>query len=227
MICILLHYKIYIYAYEIKKYWFYFNRATCCYCYYRCAFKHSLSTLSKARQRAESSRSIAEIKNLEKDILQFTIDTNRPPTHCSYACVASSDPLLNALGVPGWKGPYNGGLWKRKHGWGGQMGILNGDEPSLAAGFRGHYFIFLDDDAPGTSSSDNSGRIPEEGLLQIDKAIDDDNLATGRFTGGGYTWIPGNVVVAVVGEGAYLLDILIYSIFFYTILCHTICILLE
>jgi prepilin-type N-terminal cleavage/methylation domain-containing protein len=168
-----------------------------------------IGTLSKARLKAESSRSIAEIKNLEKDIFQFVIDTGVAPGHCSYACVASNDPLLNQLGVAGWKGPYNGGLWKRKHGWGGQMGILNGTGSGVTA-LAGYNFISLDDDAPGTSSSDNSGRIPEEGLLQIDKAIDDGNLSTGRFTGGGYTWTYKGIVVGVVGvvgEGSYLLDI--------------------
>jgi prepilin-type N-terminal cleavage/methylation domain-containing protein len=167
-----------------------------------------IGALSKARLKAESSRSIAEIKNLEKDIFQFTIDTDKAPSHCSFACTAPNDPLLNSLGVPKWKGPYNGGLWKRKHGWGGQMGILNGDQVQVQGQYLpGKYFIFLDDDAPGTSSTDNSGRIPREGLLQIDKAIDDGNLATGRFTGDNEIWIPGGVVVAVTGEGAYLLDI--------------------
>jgi type II secretion system protein G len=136
-----------------------------------------ITKLSGARQKAETRRSIAEIKNLEKDIVQFVLDTGVYPAHCSYACTEPLDPLLHQLGVSGWKGPYNGGLWKRKHGWGGQMGILNGDEPILASGFRGHYFIFLDDDAPGTASTDNSGRIPEAGLLEIDKIIDDGNLA--------------------------------------------------
>ncbi|MBU2104073.1 hypothetical protein KKD95_03620, partial [Patescibacteria group bacterium] len=57
-------------------------------------------------------------------------------------------------------------------------------------------YFFLDEDAPGTNSSDNSGVIPTSALVAIDRALDDGNLATGavRGDGNGYTTAVGEIV---------------------------------
>ena len=92
-----------------------------------------------------------------------------------------NDPFLNSLGVSGWSGPYFT-LWNFKHPWGGHIGFQAIDwdgDGDIDYGF------IVDDDAPGTSSSNNEGTIPVESLVRIDEILDDGNLATGSVRGNG------------------------------------------
>ena len=57
--------------------------------------------------------------------------------------------------------------------------------------------MVLDDDAPGTNYGDNSGRVPNEMLSEIDKSVDDGDTSTGEmFIGNGTGLFPD-------GEGAW------------------------
>lgn len=141
-----------------------------------------LSSLGQARERARVTKVVAEIRQIETNIFMYYLDTNTFPRCIVGTCnTASQDPFLNPLGVSGWNGPYGKGQYNRKHPWGGMFTTsfydYDGDgriEPS----------VFLDEDAPGTNASDNSGPIPQSALLKLDQQLDDGSLATGRFRAG-------------------------------------------
>lgn len=142
-----------------------------------------LAALSSAREKAKVANSIAQIRELRTAVALFLSDTGRTPATCDLSCTATTDPLLNSLGVSGWRGPYFAtGIWNLKHPWRGHVTLGNLDV--TGDGISDLYF-FLDEDAPGTNSSDNSGVIPTASLLVIDKAFDDGNLATGQVRGDG------------------------------------------
>lgn len=57
-------------------------------------------------------------------------------------------------------------------------------------------WLVLDDDAPQTNFNDNSGRVPNEMLTEIDGYVDDGDTSTGEmFMGNGTGLFPD-------GEGA-------------------------
>ena len=152
-----------------------------------------------ARERAYASSAAAQIQELRKAITLYRDDTRTIPVPCRLDCLQSPsapspDPFLNALGVPGWTGPYLR-LWNLTHPWGGHIGFT-GDEDWDGDSVPDVAFIF-DDDAPGTDASDNSGFIPTAALQKIDETIDDGNLSTGRVRGDGQDpfTAPGELVV--------------------------------
>ena len=140
-----------------------------------------LASLNNARDKARAAQSALQIKELATAVSIYIIDTNIIP-ECRLDCTSTTDPLRNNLGVANWYGPYfPRDLSSFTHPWGGHLGVgawdYNGD------GIPEPYVIF-DDDAPGTSSFDNSGRIPDSLLEEIDAILDDGNLTTGQVMGG-------------------------------------------
>lgn len=153
-----------------------------------------LASLATAREKAKVANAVAQMRELRNVVALYSIDTGTYPPDCGLSCTSTTDPYLNALGVAGWNGPYfPGGVWNLKHQWGGHFTIgyadLTGDGVS-------EIYFFLDEDAPGTTSSDNTGIIPTAALVAIDKSLDDGNLATGsaRGNGLGYASALGEIV---------------------------------
>lgn len=140
-----------------------------------------LVSLNSAREKARVANSLVQIRGLQKVVFLFFDDTGTFPAKCRLDCTASTDEFLTNTGIPRWSGPYFT-LWNFKHPWGGHLGFYttdwNGD------GKLDPVFI-LDDDAPGTSSLDNSGAIPIESLQKIDSALDDGDLTNGNVIGNG------------------------------------------
>jgi type II secretion system protein G len=152
-----------------------------------------LASLNTAREKAKVAASVGQLEQLRTVVAMYMADTGTPPPPCDLDCTAATDPYLNALGVPGWKGPYiSGGVWNLKHPWGGHFTVNYAD---VDADGKAEVYFFLDEDAPGTDSNNNSGIIPAASLLEIDKRLDDGNFATGRLraNGLGYLTVPGEL----------------------------------
>ena len=153
-----------------------------------------LASLNTAREKAKVANSIAQVRELRTVVALYMNDTGVAPPDCGLNCTASTDPYLNDLGVPGWRGPYfPGGVWNLTHPWGGHFTISQGDV--TGDGVPELYF-FLDEDAPGTDYNNNTGVIPTEALLAIDRALDDGDLSTGSIRGNnlGYAAALGELV---------------------------------
>ncbi len=164
-----------------------------------------MGSLNDARQNSKVAKILAEIREVKKVVVFYVIDTDRYPTTCIYTCVQATDPFASSMGVPGWNGPYYK-LWNFTHPWGGHVGYQVGGVGGTDGDGDGalDYWIFLDDDRPGTNTSDNGGQIPVDVLLKIDRAIDDGNLNTGNVRANGGSW-PN--IFSVVGEMLIKLDI--------------------
>lgn len=161
-----------------------------------------VSSLQTAREKARVSKALVEIRAIENDITAYVLDTGVfPPTcsnHCTTCnagptCTAATDPFLNALGVPGWKGPYGNGIHNRLHPWGGHFGFR---APVPANGNEN--WIWLDEDSLDTD--DEAGQIPVEALIALDEALDDGDLSTGNFLGNNPAYL------VSVGAGKYIYD---------------------
>lgn len=153
-----------------------------------------LASLNTAREKAKVANAVAQIREFRTVVSTYLIDTGEYPPDCGLTCTASTDPYLNALGVPGWNGPYvPGGVYALAHPWGGHFSISVYD---VTGDGQEEVYFFLDEDAPGTNSSDNTGVIPTSALVAIDRAIDDGNLATGDARGDnlGYLGAVGELV---------------------------------
>lgn len=153
-----------------------------------------LASLNTAREKAKVANAAAQLRELRTVVATYLIDTGQFPPDCGLTCTVSTDPYLNALGVPGWRGPYfSGGVYALKHQWGGHFSIAVLD---VTGDGQEEVYFFLDEDAPGTDSSNNTGIIPTSALIAVDRAIDDGNLATGdaRGDGLGYLSAPGELV---------------------------------
>lgn len=137
--------------------------------------------IKKAREKAEVAKVVLEVKEVSKIIFKYYSDTGLYPADCVNSCTALSDPFVNDLGVVAWEGPY-APLYNRSHVWGGHFGMTGGYDID---GGGLDYVIVLNDDRPGLGDSDNSGLIPLSAMLDIDKILDDGNLATGNVIGNG------------------------------------------
>ncbi|MBU1292516.1 prepilin-type N-terminal cleavage/methylation domain-containing protein [Patescibacteria group bacterium] len=155
-----------------------------------------LASLNTAREKAKVANAVSQLRQFRNVVALYFTDTGQYPAGCGLSCTASTDPYLNALGVPGWNGPYfAGGVWNLEHPWGGHFTI---DSADLTGDGQPEMYFFLDEDAPGTNSSDNTGIIPLSALLAIDKTLDDGDLATGNLRGNGlgFTSAVGELVYA-------------------------------
>jgi type II secretory pathway pseudopilin PulG len=143
------------------------------------------ASVNGVREQGKVASAVSTVRQLKVAISAFYADTNTLPGICDLACTASNDPLINANGVGGWKGPYlPGGEWNLKAPWGGHISAQNLNLDLDGDGSKDEV-IKLDDDAPGSNSNDNTGAIPMDAMLKIDKALDDGNLSTGKMRGNG------------------------------------------
>jgi len=138
-------------------------------------------SLNSAREKARISKAVVQIREVVKAAALYLDDTIQYPPNCRLDCTSDSDPFLNSLGVAGWSGPYYT-IYNLTHPWGGHIGISKADYDGDSISELG---IVLDDDRPGTNSSDNQGAIPTESLQKIDSLLDDGDLATGSLRGDG------------------------------------------
>ena len=141
-----------------------------------------LISINPARQidNAKVAKSVSNMQLIKNAVAEYVVDTLQFPPDCRLNCTVETDPMLNSLGVDGWNGPYlEGGLWNRKHPWGGHLGIFSWD---FTEDGKDELWLILDDDAPGTDSSDNSGGVPLWALQKINDSVDlDDDLNSGEF----------------------------------------------
>ena len=140
-----------------------------------------LASLNGAKEKARVATVLAQVRELQKSAMLFLDSTGTLPVSCRLTCTASTDGFLTNPGVVGWTGPYFT-LWNFTHPWGGHIGYYPTDWNS--DGELDPVFI-LDDDAPGTGSTDDSGAIPLASLQEIDEALDDGDLTTGNVLGNG------------------------------------------
>ena len=136
---------------------------------------------SAQTQKAKVAKTVSEMKAVKHAVSMYVLDTLKFPPDCRLNCTAATDPFLTNVGnVPGWRGPYiKDGLWNRKHAWGGHLGVFRWD---FTGDGKDELWLILDDDAPGTNSSDNSGQVPVEALQAINDAVDTDtDLNGGEF----------------------------------------------
>jgi len=151
--------------------------------------------VQSAREKAKIAHTVTQIKEVNNATALYYSDTGVFPPNCGLTCTALTDPYITSLGVLGWRGPYmTSGVWNLKHAWGGHFSVERSDV--TGDGIVDAYF-FLDEDAPGTNYSNNSGVIPTSALLKIDTMLDDGNLATGsvRGNGLGFTTAAGEIVI--------------------------------
>lgn len=149
--------------------------------------------LSPSREKGKVAAVVSQVREVQKSIYLYLLDTGEYPPTClaGYSCSTDADdPFLRSLGVPGWNGPYLG-LYNLSHPWKGQIGFENGDSTN-PLDWDGDgtydYCIFLNDDRPGTSASDNGGQVPVSALEQIDAILDDGDLSTGNARGNEGGW---------------------------------------
>jgi len=127
----------------------------------------------KAIEKAKISRAISETRTIKTAALSYYSDTGTWSPR--YRPTDPLNPFLTNPGVSGWDGPYvekwNTHPCKRHMGWDTTIDL---DDDGMVDGC-----VVLDGDRPGTSSSDNQGRISRHSIIKIDETIDDGNLATG------------------------------------------------
>lgn len=155
---------------------------------------------------SKTANVVTEMNEIKRAVSMFVLDTDTFPNDCRLDCTEDTDSLISPQGVPGWNGPYlDGGLWNKKTPWGGQLGLVKYD--SNGNGLK-EVWLVLDDDAPGTNYSDNSGTIPQKALQEIDNRVDDGDLDTGdmflgdnKDTGGIFAPGEGAWRIFRIGEG--------------------------
>ncbi len=119
---------------------------------------------------AAISQVMSQIEQVKAAVNKYVNINGELPSTCGLDCGNSLSDYIT------------GGILNMKHPWGGHIGILTYD---IDGDGKKSTWIVLDDDAPGTNNDDNSGVIPHDIMLQIDKELDDGNLATGDVVGDG------------------------------------------
>ena len=136
-------------------------------------------------ESAKAKTTVEQMRNIRDAVLYYIVDTGQLPPSCRLNCTEETDPMVtNVESLPGWKGPYlEHGISKLTHPWSGHIGIYRGD---VDGNGKNEIWVVLDDDKPGTTWADNSGKIPSEAIEKIDKLIDDGDPHSGRmFLGDG------------------------------------------
>lgn len=141
--------------------------------------------------RSRADAIAQQIQEIKQGATLYYLDTHTFPPSLSVGNAAN--PAFNGLttqpagGVDGWNGPYAEQNMVAEHHYGGAIRFVNeadtvdhDDDNTI-----NDFFIVLDDDAPGTSSGDDSGIIPGNILILIDEALDDGNLSSGEVRGNG------------------------------------------
>lgn len=161
----------------------------------------SLVSFDKTREGAKVTNAINDLRGIKTRTAIYLNHTNAYPSNCYASCGPSNDPFLNSFGVSGWRGPYEP-MWDLVHPWGGGYGLITYDAYQNGTI---EVLIYMDDDEPFTSFSNNQGRIPLETLLKLDEILDDGDLATGDFVGDGRDSLgSGGGALSVEGEAILL-----------------------
>ena len=152
----------------------------------------------RAIEKSKCARAIQEAKTIKTAALSYYADTGTWPPR--YRLTTPLNPFLTDPGVAGWDGPYVE-KWNA-HPWAGHIGwdpTIDLDDSGVVDGC-----VVFDDDRPGTSASDNQGRIPRRSMIKIDEMIDDGDLATGYVQGDGEGLHAalGELVIMVVHDSA-------------------------
>ena len=162
-----------------------------------------LASLNDAREQANYTKSIQDMRALRNNLALYYNDTRTLPPRCGADCDASTDPFLNALGVSRWNGPY-GSVWDKSHPWGGGYSVNSYDAYQDGTV---EVFIVMDDDKPATNAANNEGTVSTVALVGIDQILDDGDLSTGNFVGDGRdSMAPGGTSLCPVGEGCWITD---------------------
>lgn len=141
-----------------------------------------MTSLNDAREQAKVTATVMQTKELEKAIAMYLLDVGQLPPTCDNNCTV--DPFSTNPGIGGWDGPYyNKNIITMAHPWGGHLSLVSYIDTNSDG--RLDQLIVWNDDAPQTLSTDNSGAIPLEKMLEIDQALDDGDLSTGRVIGNG------------------------------------------
>lgn len=164
----------------------------------------TLASLSSTREKANIAKAAQDLRGISNNLALYLSHTGTYPAECTAECNSTDDPFINSLGVKGWKGPYTA-IWDRTHPWGGGYGMRAYDtyrDGSI------EIIIYLDDDRPNTSSTDDQGQIPIEALIAIDEILDDGDLSTGKFVGDERDSMgSGGAALSAPGEGIWTLSI--------------------
>lgn len=152
-----------------------------------------LVNLSGAQEKAKVAKTVETVRQIRMALELYADATGDYPTNnCMPAalsspsnCTQANDPFLNALGKPGWNGPYLA-LWNLTHAWKGHIGISRyaGGDDWDGDGIGDCMGIYLDDDRPSSPSTDNGGRIPNSALIKIEEILEGDGLQAGNVRAG-------------------------------------------
>ncbi len=137
----------------------------------------AVAALNGAREDAHVAATIGQIKEIERAVFRYRLDTGQYPPQCDNVCTV--DPFNTPpTGVQGWKGPYllYDFIWNA-HQWRGHISFSVQD---VDLDGRLDATITLDEDRPQTPYTDNSARIPVDVMEKFDRALDDGDLTTGR-----------------------------------------------
>jgi len=138
-----------------------------------------IASFSGSIDRAKIAELQSHVDEISLAAKRYFLDTGSWPPN--YRLTNTLNPFTTNPSVSGWSGPYID-PWSAAHPWEGHIGWAvydaDGDGDTDTA-------IVLDDDRPGTTSTDNGGIIPLDTMIAIDKTFDDGNLATGNVRGNG------------------------------------------
>jgi type II secretion system protein G len=139
----------------------------------------AIPKMGSAITKAKAARTVATVKAIEAAIRHFNQDTGTWPRQLAYSW-NPNDLLTAPPNTPGWTGPYIG-RW-HSTAWGGSIDLIR----NLDCNGNGitEFLIYMNEDS-SIINNDNAARIPMEGMMFIDKSMDNGDLSTGRIYGNG------------------------------------------
>ncbi|MBI4137116.1 prepilin-type N-terminal cleavage/methylation domain-containing protein [Candidatus Roizmanbacteria bacterium] len=157
---------------------------------------------TNAARRSQVETAILQINDLKETMYLFRTDTGQWPL--AYRSTVGTDPIAhnpfitNRDNNPLWNGPYIN-HYPDTHVWGGHLGCCGNN--TLQTTCARMPIIVFDDDPPAQGFTANVGQISSDVMLEVDRKIDDGNLATGRMVGNGTTHCLMDVPSTACGGG--------------------------
>ncbi|HAG07593.1 MAG: N-terminal methylation [Clostridia bacterium 62_21] len=149
----------------------------------------------QSTEKAKIAQAYETAKAIKSAALQYYADTGRWPAMTdNYSDING---FLEDDGTPGWNGPYLE-KWKFSP-WNGR---LRWDTSINVTGGPAEDAIIVFDDDHTQDPNDNQGKIPRRSMEEIDRTLDDGNLATGfvQGDGEGYAAAKGELVIVLVAD---------------------------
>jgi general secretion pathway protein G len=149
----------------------------------------------QSTEKAKIAQAYETAKAIKSAALQYYADTGRWPAMTdNYSAING---FLQDDGTPGWNGPYLE-KWKFSP-WNGR---LRWDTSINVTGGPAKEAIIVFDDDHTRDSNDNQGKIPRRSMEEIDRTLDDGNLAAGfvQGDGEGYAAAKGELVIVLVAD---------------------------